>query len=136
MFEKIWERGMYVTFVQDAQRRHFVTRCDVLNLSRKINHLSKVRHENDAQSVEQLVAEFRQEEYDPILIYKRQGSSDPEYPMFEAESFVVAFQTEFQKSLFETFAPSIICIDSTHKTNCHAFKLITVIVPDEFGEGK
>lgn len=56
--------------------------------------------------------------------------------MFEAEAFVVAFQTEFQKSLFETFASSIICIDSTHKTNCHAFKLITVIVPDEFGEGK
>ena len=127
---------MYVTFVQDAQRRHFVTRRDVLNLSRKINHLSKVRHENDAQSVEQLVAEFRREEYDPILIYKRQGSSDPEYPMFEAGAFVVAFQTEFQKSLFETFASSIICIDSTHKTNCHAFKLITVIVPDEFGEGK
>ena len=61
----------------------------------------------------------------PVVMYKRQGSSDQEYPMLEAEAFVVAFQTEFLKTLFETFASSIIiiCIDSTHKTNCHAFKL-------------
>ena len=60
-------------FATEAERRHFVTRRDVLNLSRKVNHLSRVRHENDAQSVEQIVEELKQESYNPILCYKWQG---------------------------------------------------------------
>jgi len=122
-------------FATEAECRHFVTRRDVLTLSRKINHLSRVRHEIDAQSVEQIVEELKQESYNPILCYKRQGSLDSAYPQLPTDAFVLAFQTEFQRSLYETFAPTIICLDSTHKTNCHSFKLITVIVSDEYGEG-
>ena len=57
-------------FASEAQRRHFVTHRDVLNLSRRVNHLSTIRHENDAQSVEEMVAELKQESYNPILCYK------------------------------------------------------------------
>ena len=122
-------------FADEAQRRHFVTRRDVLNMSRKVNHLSKIRHENDAQSVEEMVAELRQVSHDPILCYKRQGILDPDFPHFPEDAFVLAFQTRFQKELYEMFASTIVCIDSTHKTNSHNFKLITVVVPDEYGEG-
>ena len=98
-------------------------------------HLSRIRHENDAQSVEEIVAELKQESYNPILCYKRQGILDPDIPQLPADGFVVAFQTKFQKDLYEMFASTIVCIDSTHKTNSHNFKLITVVVPDEYGEG-
>jgi len=110
-----------------------VTRRDVLNLSRKVNHLSKIRHDNDAQSVDQMVRELQAEDIDPILCYKRQGELDPAYPTLPAEAFLLAIQTKFQKELFNSFASTIVCLDSTHKTNCHSFN---IIVPDEYGGGK
>ena len=85
--------------------------------------------------MEEIVAELKQEVYNPILCYKRQGTPDPNFPQLPADSFIVAFQTEFQKELYEMFASTIVCVDSTHKTNCHDFKLITILVPDEYGEG-
>ena len=133
--EDLGKRHTRHMFANEAQRRHFVTRRDVLNMSRKVNHLSRIRHENDAQSVEEIVAELKQESYNPILCYKRQGILDPDIPQLPADGFVVVFQTKFQKDLYEMFASTIVCIDSTHKTNSHNFKLITVVVPDEYGEG-
>ena len=134
--EDIGKRNIRHKFSDVAQCMHFVTRRDILNLSRKINHLSKIRHENDAQSVHQLVNELRAEIYDPILCYKPQGSIDPTLCQLTKDSFILALQTEFQKDLYERFAQTIVCIDSTHKTNSHGFKLITVLVADEYGEGK
>jgi hypothetical protein len=131
--EDLGKRHTRHMFANEAQQRHFVTRRDVLNMSRKVNHLSRIRHENDAQSVEEIVAELKQESYNPILCYKRQGILDPDIPQLPADGFVVAFQTKFQKDLYEMFASTIVCIDSTHKTNSHNFKLITVVVPDEYG---
>ena len=29
----------------------------------------------------------------------------------------------------------MICVDSTHKTNAYDFKLVTLLVVDEYGEG-
>ena len=43
--------------------------------------------------------------------------------------------TEFQASMFETFSSEIVCVDSTHKTNQYQFKLITVVVSDEYHNG-
>ena len=134
--EDVGKRQHRHAFAEEAGRRHFVTRRDVLNLSRKVNHLSKIRHENDAQSVDQMVQELQAEDINPILCYKRQGVIDPAYPTLPAEAFLLAIQTEFQRELFNSFASTIACVDSTHKTNCNSFKLITIIVPDEYEEGK
>jgi hypothetical protein len=38
--------------------------------------------------------------------------------------------------MYQQYAPSVICIDSTHKTNVYDFKLVTLMVIDEYGEGK
>ena len=133
--EDLGKRHTRHTFTNEVQHRHFVTRQDVLNTSRKVNHLSRIRHENDAQSVEEMVAELKQESYNPILCYKRQGFLDPDFPELPADAFVVAFQTKSQRDLYEMFASTIVCIDSTHKTNSYNFKLITVVVPDEYREG-
>ena len=101
-----------------------------------MNHLSTIRHENDAQSVHMMVNELRREEYDPVLCYKPQGTIDPTFCQLPKDSFMLAIQTESQKELYEQFAQTIVCIDSTHKTNSHGFKLITALVPDDYGEGE
>ena len=43
--------------------------------------------------------------------------------------------TEFQAQLFEEFGTKFVCVDSTHKTNEYKFKLITVLVVDEYHKG-
>ena len=82
-----------------------------------------------------MVQELHQEKYDPILIYKVQGNTSAHHPDLPESSFVLAIQTQFQKDLFQAYAETIICIDSTHSTNAYDFKLITLLVEDEFGEG-
>ena len=49
--------------------------------------------------------------------------------------FFLILTTEFQASLFTTFAHKIVCLDSTHKTNQYRFKLLTLVVPDKFRNG-
>lgn len=123
-------------FSAQVQRKHFLTRRDVLNLKRKVCHLTTTRHQEDAVSVNLLVQELQQEEYDPILVYKPQHKTIPTLPQFSADSFVLVVQTKLQMELFTSFSESVVCIDSTHNTNAYRFKLITLLVPDEFGEGQ
>ena len=44
--------------------------------------------------------------------------------------------TGFQASLFNTFSHRIVCLDSTHKTNHYRFKLLTLVVRDEYHNGR
>lgn len=44
--------------------------------------------------------------------------------------------TNFQAQMFEMFSHKVVCVDSTHKTNPYGFKLVTIVVPDEFKNGK
>ena len=37
--------------------------------------------------------------------------------------------------MMKMFGPALVCVDATHGTNHYNFKLVTVIVLDEFGEG-
>ena len=80
--------------------------------------------------------ELKQEDYNPILCYKPQGTVDPTLSKLSKELFIFAIQTEFQRVLYQQYAQTILCIDSTHKTNSHDFKLISVLVSDEYGEGQ
>ena len=93
------------------------------------------RHQNDATSVNLIVEELRNEHYNPVLIYKPQGRTEPQCPTLQDETFVLALQTKFQKDLYEAHASTILCIDSTHGTNQYRLKLITCIVPDDHGKG-
>ena len=56
MREDVGKRNQHHRFLSEVQH-HFITRKDVINLNRKLNHLSKIHHENDAQSVDQMVKE-------------------------------------------------------------------------------
>ena len=82
-----------------------------------------------------MVAELEQEPFNPILVFKLQGSKDPSHPTLQTQSFVLVIQTQFQMELYQKYASTILCIDSTHGTNQYRFKLISIVVPDEYGKG-
>ena len=96
----------------------------------------KHRHENDALSVERLVRELQQEENSVVIAYKPQGKKDEAFPQLGEGSFLLVIMTDFQATMFEKHSARVVCIDSTHKTNPYGFKLVTVVVPDEFKNGK
>ena len=82
-----------------------------------------------------IVQELSLESRSPVLLYKPQGVEDPELPNVAKDTFLLVIMTEFQATLFETFGGKISCIDSTHKTNQYRFKLLTIMVPDEYHNG-
>ena len=118
------------------KRKHLITKQDIANIKRKVIDWSIRRHDDDATSVHLLVNELRQEPYNPMLVYKPQNSSIPEFPKLPDDVFMLAIQTQWQNEVFVKYARNILCIDSTHGTNAYKFKVITCIVPDEFGKGE
>ena len=105
------------------------------NICRKYTNFSQHRHSDDAVSVHRIVQELSLESPSPVLLYKPQGVEDPELPDVAKDTFLLVIMTEFQATLFETFGGKISCIDSTHKTNQYRFKLLTIMVPDEYHNG-
>ena len=41
----------------------------------------------------------------------------------------------FQAEIFKKYSRKIVCADSTHTTNPYSFKLLSIVVPDEFKNG-
>ena len=104
------------------------------NACRQLRNFSKHRHLHDAISVDRIVKELKEEAPSPVLYYK-QGVADSNFSMLHEDTFLLFIMTGFQASLFETFGERIVCLDSTHKTNQYRFKLLTVVVPDEYRNG-
>ena len=134
--EDVGDRKNRETFDQCVSRRHFLSKCDINNIRVKVGDCIIKRHEDDATSVSILVSELREESFDPVLIFKPQGSKSPEHPYLSEESFILAIQTKFQLELYKKHASKILCIDSTHGTNQYRFKPITIVVLDDLGKGQ
>lgn len=109
-------------FDEDVKRKHFITRQDCCNSSRKVRNFKNHRHDNDAISVNRIVSELQLENPSPILVYTPPGN------------LFLVIMTEFQANLFAQFS-YLVCVDSTHKTNEYGYKLITLMVIDEFRNG-
>ena len=121
-------------FIDKANRKHFITRQDCQNIARKLRDFSQHRHADDAVSVDRIVQELHKEEKSPVLLYKAQGASDLDLPV-PTDTFLLVIMTEFQAEMFNAVSERIICLDSTHCTNLYRFKLVTVMVADEFRNG-
>ena len=119
-------------FMSDASR---ATRQDARNIIRTLDNAVKHRHENDALSVDRLCRELRREDESVIIAYKPQGKIDEAYPSLGEDSLLLVIMTNYQATAFEKHSRKIVCVDSTHKTNPYGFKLVTVVVPDEFKNG-
>ena len=105
------------------------------NVCQKLRNFTQHRHTDDAVSVHRIVQELSVESPSPVLLYKPQGTDDPELPTLAKDTFLLVIMTDFQATLFEAFCGKITCIDSTHKTNQYRFKLLTIVVPDEYHNG-
>jgi len=122
-------------FDQCVSRKHFISKGDINNVRVKVQDSLIQRHKDDATSVSLFVSELKQESFSPVVVFKPQGQKHPDYPNVPEESFILVLQTKFQLELYKKHASTIMCIDSTHGTNQYRFKLITVVVPDDYGKG-
>ena len=98
-------------------------------------------HPDDATSTFLTVKKLEEESYNPIIVYKPQGSKVVIGPTtyddidLTNDIFAIGIQTKEQLEMFVKHAHKIVCIDGTHKTNQYEFPLINLLVPDEFNKG-
>ena len=59
------------------KRKHLVSKQDCYNKRKKLSSNTS-RHADDAISVNILINELQNEDYNPIVIYKPQGAPDPD----------------------------------------------------------
>ena len=126
------DRSNRANFLYEATRASFITRQNARNIVRTLDNALKHRHENDPLSVERLVQELQKEKNKVVIAYKPQGNKSDAFPHL---SFLLVIMTDFQATMFQKHSSRIVCVDSTHKTNLYGFKLVTVVVPDEFKNG-
>ena len=119
-----------------VNQTHLISKQDFSNIKHEVIDSSIRRHEDGTTSVHLIVSELHMKPYDPVLVYKPQNSNTPDFLKLPDDIFILAIQTAWQKEVYLKYASSIVCIDLTHGTNTYQFKVITCIVPDEFGKGE
>ena len=110
---------------------------DLQNISSSFGLESTRKHSNDQQSVLAWITQWKNSENNSVLFYKLQGTDyeDDEDLNLTKDDFMVILQSPIQKSLEQKFAQNGVCCDATHGTTRYDFKLTTLLVIDEFGEG-
>lgn len=118
------------------KREHLINRQDLHNIQHQYNIESSSRHKNDLTSVTSWVEEMRTMPYNPILKFKQQGCKQlDDMDNIGDQDFFLCIQTKFQKDMCQKFGQDAVCMDSTHGTNSYDFKLVTLLVVDDHGEG-
>ena len=112
-----------------------IDRKTILNIKHQMKNTTCELHQEDATSVYLHVKKLQAEDYNSVLIYKRSGILNDSYPALGKDDFMLAIMTKEQATAFTQFSKTIVCIDSTHKTNSYRYKLITVMVPDQNRRG-
>ena len=133
---KVGHRANRLEFGAAVRRKHMVTKKDITNKRLLVKDMAVIHNKEDAVPVDMFVQELCTEPYNPILLYNRQHETDKQCPSLAEDTFLLAIQTDFQRELYEQYAHKVVCIDATHGTNAYRFKLITVMIPDDYGQGK
>ena len=92
-----------------------------------------MRHSNDATLVQMIVMNYGKKSL-TLCSFTSHRMWNPQTVLSYWKMHCSRHSNWMQKELFEKFS-STVCIDSTHGTNAYQFKLITCIVPDDFGKG-
>ncbi|XP_050300050.1 uncharacterized protein LOC126738662 isoform X2 [Anthonomus grandis grandis] len=118
------------------ERIHLTTKHDIHNIMQSYNlHDTAIRHQNDSQSVDLWVNQVQSSNENCILLYKKQGEDHPSFCL-KNEDFLLGLMTNCQGEMLKKFGiGGIICMDATHGTNPYDFKLVSILVVDDFGEG-
>ena len=94
------------------------------------------RHHDDATSVAAWVEEMRGMGDDNVVLYYKPQGADDDKTGLKREDFLIVLQTPIQAKMFKKLAEGkVVCVDATQGTNAYEFKLITLLVVDEHGEG-
>ena len=116
----------------------FIPKRTIKEMAKTIENLSKHRHPDDAQSVYLMVQALQAEDYSGVLMYKPQDGkavAGPDNLPTDKELFVLGHMTKQQEDRLKENAFKIVCVDSTHEITMYKFKLVTLLVPDEFRRG-
>lgn len=118
------------------ERIHLTTKHDIHNIMQSYNlHEPAIKHQNDSQSVDLWVNEVQSGSENCILLYKKQGEHSPDFSL-KQEDFLLGLMTNCQGEMLKKFGNGgIVCMDATHGTNPYDFKLVSILVVDDFGEG-
>ena len=121
--------------MENGKQNHKVHQ-DLHNIKKQYNIDGVIRHKNDLTSVTAWVEEMKTLPYSPILRFKQQGFKQSDHLDNIADNdLFLCMQNEFQRDMCEKLRGNAVCIDSTHGTNTYDFKLITMLVVDEYGKG-
>ena len=117
-------------------REHLVTRKDIHNIRVQHNIEGIMRHKNDLTSVCAWIEEMKELKYNPVLLFKQQGEDGVERAInIGSNDFLLVLQTEFQRDTLRKHGHNTVCLDATYSTNAYDFKLVTLLVIDDFGTG-
>ena len=115
-------------------KKHLINKRQIKEIERKLK-VNRRLHPDGALSVNTIVQKLRQEKYDGVLLYKPHGGKAFVGPnLFEDDLFLLGYMSKQQGEMFRQNASKIVFVDSTHETNQYKFKLVTALVPDEFGK--
>ena len=118
-----------------VKKKHFFSKRNIAEMNRRLKNDGRL-HEDDATSIMLLAEQLKKEKYNPLLLYKPENGETDTGPELPADDlFLFAWMTKQQEAMLKKNASKILCIDATHDTNQYQFKLITLLVPDEFGHG-
>ena len=79
---------------------------------------------------------MRTQQYNAVLRFKQHGFRQSDnVDNTSVNDFFLCIQSEFQRDMCQKLGGNAVCVDSTHGTNMYDFKLITMLVVDEYGEG-
>ena len=122
--------------VSDTFKRiHLIQRKDINNIERALKLEGGQRHHDDATSVAAWVEEMREKGEDSVVLYYKPQGTDDDKTGLKREDFLIVLQTPIQAEMLKRFGGKVVCVDATHGTNAYDFKLITLLVVDEYGEG-
>lgn len=85
----------------------------------------------NATSAETLLSECKEMSHNPILLYKKNGET---HLLLDIDDVMIVIMNDVQIELLKKFATEKICIDSTNYVKKSHFKLIAILVIDEYGE--
>ncbi|XP_072024450.1 uncharacterized protein [Amphiura filiformis] len=122
------------------KRKYFVTKQQLIGIKRH-RYGRKRLDGDDAMSVTLKVTNLMKEMDSPILIYKAKGEAVstflPDIDTIERseEVFCLGLQTNEQCKMLALYGEKLLVIDSVHAIDKCNYKLINLLVVDEFNQG-
>lgn len=117
-----------------ASRTEFIQLRDVRRIEKDIEAESVRLHPDDGLSTVLWVEKLRAKGW--LLGFKSKADPPPPDSGLPHDAFVLMFQTDWQRKMFERHGRSLLCIDATHNVTMYEnLNLTTLVVRDRWAHG-